>query len=328
MLVVLFQRELRQLFERIALWSLRRKARSATSNETVLCLVEALSTLARRNHGALVVLPGKDPLDRHVQGGVDLGGRVSSPLLMSLFDPDSVGHDGALIVEGDTVTRFSVHLPLSRDFEQLGQLGTRHSAALGLAERTDALCLVVSEERGEISIAKDDLLRLLRSPEELETELQRFVQAQRDPDAQRPRLWSILTANWGEKIAAAGLALGFWVIFISGSQGVRQQHAVPVLVDNLPPGFELSSVEPKEVQVTLAGPRREFYVLAPGALEVRIDGFLAGLGRKTFPIGPFNVRHPEGLTVSDVTPSIVQLVVTPTGKGAEAEKAAPPASAN
>jgi diadenylate cyclase len=327
MLVVLFQRELRQLFERIAVWSLRRNAGSAASNETVLCLVEALSTLARRKHGALVVLPGKDPLDRHVEGGVDLGGRVSSPLLMSLFDPDSVGHDGALIVEGDTVTRFSVHLPLSRNFEQLGQRGTRHSAALGLAERTDALCIVVSEERGEISIAQDYMLRLLRSPDELETELQRFVQAQRDPHAERRTPWSVLTANWIEKIAAAGLALGLWVIFISGGQGVRQQRAVPVLVDNAPPGFQISSVQPKEVQVTLSGPRREFYVLAPGALEVRVDGFLAGLGRKTFPIGPLNVRHPEGLTVLDVTPSTVEIVVTRTGEDAAAEKAAPQGSA-
>jgi uncharacterized protein (TIGR00159 family) len=216
MLVVLFQRDLRQLFERIAVWSLGRNAGSAASNETVLSLVEALSTLARHKHGALVVLPGKDPLDSHVEGGVELGGRVSSPLLMSLFDPDSVGHDGALIVEGDTVTRFSVHLPLSRNFEELGQRGTRHAAALGLAERADALCIVVSEERGEISIARDHELRLLKTSDELKTEIEQFIQMKRDPHAGRRTPWSVLTANWVEKIAAAGLALGLWVIFISG----------------------------------------------------------------------------------------------------------------
>jgi diadenylate cyclase len=327
MLVVLFQRELRQLFERIAVWSLRRNPGSAASNETVLCLVEALSTLARRRHGALVILPGKDPLDSHIEGGVDLGGHVSSPLLMSLFDPDSVGHDGALIVEGDTVTRFSVHLPLSRDFEQLGQLGTRHSAALGLAERTDALCIVVSEERGEISIARDYLLRLLLSPDELETELERFVQTKWDPQTERQTLWPLLTKNWIEKIAAAGLALGLWVMFISGGQGVRQQRTVPVLVDNLPPGFEMTSVRPKEVEVTLAGPRRDFYILAPGGLEVRVDGFLAGLGRRTFPIGPQNVRHPEGLTVLDVTPATVEVVVARPAEGTPSQEATPPESA-
>jgi hypothetical protein len=190
------------------------------------------------------------------------------------------------------------------------------------------LCLVVSEERGEISIARDHELRRLKTSDELKSEIEMFVQAQQNPGAQRPRPWSVLTANWIEKIAAAGLALGLWVIFISGGQGVRQQRAVPVLVDNLPPGFAISSLQPKEVQVTLSGPRREFYVLAPTALEVRVDGFLAGLGRRTFPIGPINVRHPEGLTVLEVTPPTVELVVTRTGAGPEGQEAAPQGSPN
>ena len=321
MLVVLFQPDLRQFFERIAAWGLRRNG-SSTSNETVTCLVEALSTLARRNHGALVVLPGKDPLERHLEGGVALGGRVSSPLVMSLFDPDSVGHDGAMIVEGDSVTQFSVHLPLSKDFEQLGQLGTRHGAALGLAERTDALCIVVSEERGEISIARDHVLQVLLDPDELETEIKRFVQTKQAPRTGRRPLWSLLTANWIEKAAAVALALGLWVMFISGGEGVQQERVAPVLVDNVPPGFEVTSVEPKEVKVTLAGPRREFYVLAPAALEVRVDGFLTAFGRKTFPIGLQDVSHPEGLTVLQVTPSTVELTVRRRAKDkAQAPKA-------
>jgi diadenylate cyclase len=322
MLVVLFQRDLRQLFERIAVWGLRRNSGLSTSDETVLCLVETLSTLARHKHGALVVLPGKDPLDRHIEGGVRLDGRVSAPLLISLFDPDSVGHDGAVIVDGDIVTRFSVHLPLSRDFEQLGQLGTRHGAALGLAELTDALCLVVSEERGEISVARNHLLRMLPTREALETELEQFVQAKRTPEARRRTLWSVLTTNWLEKTAAVGLALGLWVVFVSGGQGVRRERAAPVLVDNVPPGFEITAVEPKEVELTLSGPRRVFYTLADSDLEVRVDGFLAGLGRRTFQIGLQDVRHPEGLTVLNVTPATVQLTVTRTP---EAEPA-PPAS--
>ena len=323
MLVVLFQRDLRQLFERIAVWGLRRNSGLSTSGETVLCLVETLSTLARHKHGALVVLPGKDPLDRHIEGGVDLDGRVSAPLLISLFDPDSVGHDGAVIVDGDIVTRFSVHLPLSRDFEQLGQLGTRHGAALGLAELTDALCLVVSEERGEISVARNHLLRMLPTREALETELEQFVQAKRTPEARRRTLWSVLTTNWLEKTAAVGLALGLWAVFVSGGQGVRRERAAPVLVDNVPPGFEITAVEPKEVELTLSGPRRVFYTLADSDLEVRVDGFLAGLGRRTFQIGLQDVRHPEGLTVLNVTPATVQLTVTRTPEAVPAPPASP-----
>lgn len=316
-LVVLFHQDLRQLFERIAVWSLRRNSGEQAANQTVGCLVEALSALARHNHGALVVLPGRDPLDRHLEGGVDLGGRLSAPLLMSLFDPDSVGHDGALIVDDGVVTRFSVHLPLSQDFETLGQRGTRHSAALGLAERTDALCLVVSEERGEISIARGRTLRVLENPEELEREIERFIEAKRERRPRRRALWSLLAQNWVEKAMATGLAFGLWVIFISGGQGVQQVRMAPVLVDNVPPSFEVTAVEPKEVEVMLSGPRREFYLLDQSEIEVRVDGFLSAVGRKTFQVRAENVRHPEALSVLDVSPQSVELSVERVEGGEE-----------
>lgn len=324
LLVVLFQRDLRQLFERIAVWSLQRNAGAPSSDETVLNIVEALTNMARHKHGALVVLPGKDPLDRHLEGGVELDGRLSSPLLLSLFDPTSAGHDGALIVEGDIATRFSVHLPLSRDFEQLGQRGTRHSAALGLAERTDALCIVVSEERGEISIARDGMLRTVQGGEELETEIEQFLKAKRPPHAERRALRTFLTANWIERAAAVGLALGLWVIFVSGGQGVRQVRTATVLMDNIPPGFEVTSIEPKEVEVTLSGPRRDFYLLDQADIEVRVDGFLVGLGRRSFRIRPDDVRHPDSLSVVALNAQTVELTVSRPDTAEEKKPAAGP----
>jgi uncharacterized protein (TIGR00159 family) len=325
LLVVLFQRDLRQLFERIAVWSLQRNAGAPSSDETVLTIVEALTTLARHKHGALVVLPGRDPLDRHLEGGVALDGRLSAPLLLSLFDPASAGHDGALIVEGDIATRFAVHLPLSRDFDQLGQRGTRHSAALGLAERTDSLCIVVSEERGDISIARDGALRPVPGAEELESELEQFLKSKRPPHAERRVLWSFLAKNWIEKAAAVGLALGLWVIFVSGSQGVREARMAPVLFDNIPSGFEVTNVEPKEVEVTLSGPRREFYVIDQTDVEVRVDGFLVGLGRRSFRIRLDDVRHPDSLTVVAWNPQTVELTVNRLSPEAQKKPATNPA---
>lgn len=261
-----------------------------------------------------MVLPGKDPLDRHLEGGVDLDGKLSTPLLLSLFDPASTGHDGAVVMEGDTITRFSVHLPLSRDFDQLGQRGTRHGAALGLAERTDALCLVVSEERGEISVARDGELRTVQGAEELEAEIERFLKAKRKPQAEPHAFRAFLTRNWGERAAAVALALGLWGVFVSGGQGIQQVRMAPVLVDNVPAGLEVTAVEPNEVAVTLSGPRREFYLLDQTEVEVRVDGFLAGLGRKTFQLRPDDVRHPDSLTVSGLTPETVTVRVARLGE--------------
>jgi DNA integrity scanning protein DisA with diadenylate cyclase activity len=91
-----------------------------------------------------MLIRGNDPLERHITGWIPLDGKLSGPLLKSIFDPHSPGHDGAVLVEQDSITRFAAHLPLSKNLMQLSNVGTRHSAALGLAELTDALCIVVS----------------------------------------------------------------------------------------------------------------------------------------------------------------------------------------
>ena len=129
LIVVLFQEELRQLFERLGVWSVRgrRRLQAAANSLPADILVEAVADLARQRRGALIVLPGIQPLARHVRGGVPLDGLVSVPLLQSLFDPHSPGHDGAVIVEGGRVTRFAAHLPLSTNFRVLKGVGTRHT---------------------------------------------------------------------------------------------------------------------------------------------------------------------------------------------------------
>jgi uncharacterized protein (TIGR00159 family) len=150
MIVVIFQEELRQFFERIAVWSFTRKRIPALGSNTADILVRTVSDLAKEHVGALIVIRGSDPLERHITGGIPIDGKLSGPLLKSIFDPHSPGHDGAVLVEQDCITRFAAHLPLSKNLTELSHVGTRHSAALGLAELTDALCIVVSEERGTI----------------------------------------------------------------------------------------------------------------------------------------------------------------------------------
>src|SRR5499433_651448 len=148
MIVVIFQEELRQIFERVAVWSWRSSGNPELQSETANMLVRTAADLAKDRIGALMVVSGNNPLARHIVGGIPLDGKISEPLLRSIFDPHSPGHDGAVLIERDRVTRFAAHLPLSKDLRQLAGLGTRHSAALGVAELTDALAIVVSEQRG------------------------------------------------------------------------------------------------------------------------------------------------------------------------------------
>jgi diadenylate cyclase len=211
-LVVIFQDELRRGFEELATFTLAGRAERRPRLDTPELIASALADLAGARIGALVVVAGTDPLERHLQGGHELGGRLSTALLASLFDPHSPGHDGAVVVEDRDVTRFGAHLPLARGASALRGLGTRHSAALGLSERTDALCLVVSEERGSVSVARDGELRPIGSEDELAKLVAAFYRERRVLGRARPRFAELVRGRHWEKAAALALALGLWLL--------------------------------------------------------------------------------------------------------------------
>jgi len=312
-LVVVFQEDLRRLFEQIAIFGLRRKPVSAPT-DAVDALVGTVRQLVASGVGALFVIPGREPLDRHVAGGIPLGGLLSEPLLLSLFDPHSPGHDGAVAIEGGRVMRFAVHLPLSNDHDQLGSGGTRHAAALGLAERADALCIVVSEERRAVSIARDGRLRALAGPELLAREIRRFL-AERGPKPpeRRSRLRAVLQ-RWPEALLATCASAGLWLLLVPGSTVGEFERRIPVVIENLPPGYAIESVEPTEVEVVFEGRRRDVYLARQQAkLSLRVDALLVQLGRRTFDVGPEHVQHPEDLTPLRVTPVRIKLNVIQSG---------------
>lgn len=309
--IVVFQEDLRRLFERIAVTGLRPR-RARPGPWAVGVVSRAIETLARNRIGALVVVPGRDPLDRHLEGGVHLRGRVSEALLQSLFDPHSAGHDGAVVLEGNEIARFAVHLPLSTDPGARGPGGTRHAAALGLTERSDALCVVVSEERGSVCLARDGRLREIDAREALEAALHAFVRTSNPPrrESGLARFLRDVPSRWREGLAAGALALAMWAVLVPGDAVVKMAFAVPVSVENLPEGWDLDDVEPQEVEITLAGHRRDVDLASPANVRVRIDGLPVRLGRRTFEISAEHVEHPSELRVVAVAPHRVRLRVS------------------
>ena len=309
MIVVIFQEELRQLFERIAVWSLARKRTPTLGSSTSDVLVRTVADLAKEHVGALIVIRGNDPLERHITGGIPLEGKVSAPLLKSIFDPHSPGHDGAVMVDQDNISRFAAHLPLSKDLRQLANVGTRHSAALGLAELTDALSIVVSEERGTISVARDGKLREVQNIQELGAVLENFLQTKFPSATQSNIALPLFRENWVAKAIAIALAIGFWYIFVPGSKTVEVSYTVPVSVENLPPDLQVEDIEPPVINATFRGPRRAFYLFNSSKIKVAIDVSMAELGRRTFTISEKNIEYPKELTLQDISPLTLRLSV-------------------
>ncbi len=213
-LVIIFQGELRRFFEILGVIGIKYPLRKTKpNNETIDVLVSAADRLSTRRMGALMVIRGQESLERNLSGGVSLMGLLSTQLLESLFDNRSPGHDGAIVIENETLMKFGVHLPLSEDFKQLEGHGTRHAAALGLAEASDAFCLIVSEESGDISVAYNGTLRKVSGVPELRETLEAFY-GEKFPD----KLWrtrsNMVFRNMPEKLFALIIAAIAWYIIV------------------------------------------------------------------------------------------------------------------
>lgn len=150
--IILFQADIRRVLSRMG----RRALASADASEPVILeeICDAVETLASQRIGALIVLERQIGLSDYLEGAVKLDAMVTKELLVSLFWPHTPTHDGAVIIQGDRIIAAGCLLPLSSSAELDPTLGTRHRAAVGLTEHSDALALVVSETYGQVSLAR------------------------------------------------------------------------------------------------------------------------------------------------------------------------------
>jgi uncharacterized protein (TIGR00159 family) len=316
-LVVLFQEEIRRGFERLASWMAPRSRRATAAQPgSVGALVEAVARMAQDRVGALVVLPGREPLDNHMRGGVPLDAIVSFPLVYSLFETSSPGHDGAMVLRGQRVERFGVQLPLSRNVERVLPGGTRHSAALGLAEVSDALVLVVSEERGTISVAQEGRLQVVEATE-LPARLHEFFgrTTSPQPGGRRAR-WS---RNLGAKVASVALAVVLWFAFAYRVERIERSFTVPIELRDVAAEWVVRDIDPASVVVTLSGPERVFELFDPSEMILSVAVDPPRAGRRWVALEAADLRRPKELSVTDLEPEAVEIVLEP------ASRALPPA---
>jgi diadenylate cyclase len=153
--IILFQPELRRVLLRLSNLPFLRFFLRTNLTQTIDEVISAVKEMSENHIGGLIVFVRSQNVEMNVDTGVPIGARVSKELLLSIFNPKSPLHDGAVLIEGSNLLFAKCILPLSTVTKLEGRLlGTRHRAALGLSEQTDALVLVVSEETGWISIAE------------------------------------------------------------------------------------------------------------------------------------------------------------------------------
>ena len=167
-LVILFQPEIRSVLARINLpHELSKGLRRKKSNSIYMPLIDAISSMSFRKTGALIVIENKRKLTEYIHGGELIDAELSLRLILTIFNPKSSLHDGALIIRGDRILAAKVVLPLSKKPEFIKTYGTRHLAGIGITELTDATAIIVSEQTSQISVAQHGNIHFNVAYEEL-----------------------------------------------------------------------------------------------------------------------------------------------------------------
>jgi len=250
-LIIIFQPELRKILERTA--SIYRKE-ARRGDDLAGVISDAVLELAARRWGALIVFPGVESVEGHTAGGVMIDGIPSEALLQSIFDPHSRGHDGAMILRNGRIESIGVRLPISETGRLPDEYGTRHHAAMGLCEVTDAMVLLVSEERGRLSIFKKGAMYGVKNRAEVEA----AILGHWDSIGFNTEIIETKRKRWlvfGELGLALIFAAIIRVFLVPNDPGIRYAElpVLPQLIGSLPATVVLDRVEvrPEKIKVFL-----------------------------------------------------------------------------
>ncbi len=304
-IIIVFRNEIRNVLQakniRAILWGFHRPV----ARTPIEAVVEGVYDLARKRIGALIVIPGKEDIDETVQGGVNWQGLISREMLISVFWSGNPVHDGAAVVVGNRITRVGAILPLSQRDDLPRMYGTRHRAAIGLTEQSDALVVVVSEERGEVvAVKKDDVVDI---PDNVA--LKNILRSHlglapvAEADNQKETL---------ELVIAAAVCLicmaGVWFSFAKGLETLTNLQ-VPLEYVNRDSRMQIISASDNTVRLHLSGAGALINSIRPEQVRVKLDLSKAVNGENTFAITRGNIVMPPGLRLNRIEPSEVKVLL-------------------
>jgi len=304
LIVVVFQVEIRQALYRFSLLRHFFDSRSDTTQNQFQEIAETLFGMASRRTGALVVLQHNESLSEVVTNGESLDCEISPHMLESIFYDGAPFHDGAVLIRDGRIAQAACHLPLSVNQNLPRHLGTRHRAALGLSERSDAVIVAVSEERGEVSVAVNGKLLMMPSPTELIAFLDDVLSNEKEP-LRIPRR-QILFANMLPKVAIL-LAVSVCWALITTRQGQITNVSIPVRLHGIPEEMVLLRTSPEELNVQL----KSLSILTPAParldLTAEIDASALKEGQSTIRVQNSDISLPSGMVIAAISPPAVKI---------------------
>ncbi len=301
-LVIVFRNEISGVFQARSLksffWGIPRRQ----IQTPIEIIVESVYELARHKLGALIVLPLKKGIEEVVHGGVAWQGRLSREMLVSIFWHGTPVHDGAVVIQGDRIVEVSAILPLSKSKDLPSSFGTRHRAAAGLSEQTDALVIVVSEERGEVTLFKDKKFDTIKDSAELNQQLCRH--------AGTVSASNVLSNQAIEFSLAALICLvsvtGIWFSFARGVETLATLD-VPVEFVNRDPNMEVFSASASSVKLQISGSGSLIRSIRPDQVKVRLNLANAVAGNNQVAITRDGIALPPGIELKQLEPQTLEV---------------------
>ena len=270
----------------------------------VSTIAAGVCTLASKKIGALVVLPLKQGMESISKSGIPMDAHLSQETLISLFWPDNPLHDGAAVVQGDRITTAGVILPLTRQTDLPSQFGTRHRAAMGVSELTDAMVIVVSEERGTITLFCEGQATEVNGRQALEKELQDHLGM--GEGARGIRQQSLELALSG--MVCLLIVCGLWLSFSKGMESLAS-YDIPIEFSNPEPKKEILSSSASRIKVLLSGASPLINAVKPEQIKITMDLSRADVGETVMAVTAEQINLPPGIVLKKIEPEEVRIVL-------------------
>ena len=265
----------------------------------------AVFQMAKSGTGGLIVFQQRDRLAEHLREGIFLGGKLSPEIIASIFAKESPVHDGATIIQGARIKLVGAFLPLTKREGLPQHFGTRHRAAIGLSEVCDAVIVVISEERAEVSVVYKGEVGLVQEPPQLQMALGSLLLGIDSGTKSRTRSREFLSQLAGLLVTFL-LVSAFWGIY-SGKQLSLINVTTSVDFRNIPENIELRRSSSERVEVQITGKRRLVSALNPEQVGAFLDLSKIDAGLHRLVLNADNIDLPLGMEVVRITPAAIRV---------------------